>query len=152
MNTIELTTMCALIRHGRILMIERNKSWKGWAFPGGHLEPGESLSDCVIREMFEETGVQILQLHYKGITNIFQTSSGKRHIITNFTANDFTGTVKEFCNEGRINWVDIEHIKRLQMAEGMEYRLPLFLKDGIQELYIEWDEINGYTKIEYRIF
>lgn len=131
-------------------MIERKKSWKGWAFPGGHLELGESLSDCVIREMFEETGAQISKLHYKGITNIFQTTSGKRHIITNFTANDFTGKVKKSCDEGRIDWVAIEHIEGLQMAEGMEYRLPLFLKDGIQELYIEWDEINGYTKVEYR--
>lgn len=151
MDSIELTTMCALIRQGHVLMIERNKSWKGWAFPGGHLESGESLSDCAIREMFEETGVQISQLHYKGITNIFHTSSGKRHIITNFIANDFTGTVKESCDEGRVNWVDIERIEGLQMAEGMEYRLPLFLKDGIQELYIEWDEINGYTKVEYRM-
>lgn len=151
MDGIELTTMCALIRQGRVLMIERCKSWKGWAFPGGHLEPGESLSDCAIREMSEETGVKISQVYYKGLTNIFNTISGKRHIIINFTASDFTGKVKEFCDEGRINWVDIEHIENLQMAEGMEYRLPLFLKDGIRELYIEWDENNGYTKIEYRM-
>ncbi len=35
------------------------------------------------------------------------------------------------------------------MAEGMEYRIPLFLEDKRQELYIEWDEEQGYTSVKY---
>lgn len=151
MTHLELTTMCALISNGRVLMIERSRNWKGWSFPGGHLEAGESMSECAIREMYEETGVHIKQLHYKGITNIYHTTTGNRHIISNFTATDFSGEVKSICNEGRIRWIDLKNLVNLQMAEGMEYRLPLFFNDSIQELYIEWDEINGYTKVEYRL-
>ena len=35
---IELTTMCAVVNHDSVLMINRSKNWKGWAFPGGHIE------------------------------------------------------------------------------------------------------------------
>ena len=33
-----------------------NKKRKGWEIPGGHIEPGESWQEAVIREMYEETG------------------------------------------------------------------------------------------------
>lgn len=150
MNNIELTTMCALFHEGKVLMIERCKTWKGWAFPGGHLENKESLYECAIREMYEETGAQILELHYKGFTHFYNTISGQRHIISNYTAFDYSGTIKLACDEGRMKWIDINSITKLQLAEGMKYRLPLFLNEGIQELYVEWDAVNGYTRIEYK--
>lgn len=42
-----------------------------WVLPGGHIDPGESLEEGVIRELYEEAGVEILrhpdgQLSYKG--------------------------------------------------------------------------------------
>lgn len=150
MNNIELTTMCALFHQGKVLMIERSKSWKGWAFPGGHLENRESIFECAIREMYEETGAQISELHYKGFTHFYNTLSGQRHIISNYTAFDFSGSIKDTCDEGIIKWIDINSIKELQLAEGMIYRLPLFFKEGIQELYVEWDALSGYTRIEYK--
>lgn len=150
MNNIELTTMCALITQDKVLMLERTKTWRGWAFPGGHLEDGESLTECIIREMFEETGIHLKRLYYKGITNIYNTHSKKRHIVTNFLADDFDGSTKSSCDEGRLQWINIEQIQQMQMAEGMEYRLPLFFETGICELYIEWNEYQGYTKVKYQ--
>ena len=149
MQEIEITTMCALIRQDKVLMINRKKNWHGWAFPGGHLEPGESMTQCVIREMREETGVRVEQLHYKGIANIYNSRSKKRHIIANFIADKFVGEINNTCDEGNLEWFNVAEIKQLHMAEGMEYRLPLFLEDGIQELYIEWNEQQGYTKVKY---
>ena len=38
----------------------------GWEFPGGKIEEGETSEEAAIREMIEETGLQILNLKYKG--------------------------------------------------------------------------------------
>lgn len=146
---IEFTTMCAVFNENKILMINRIKSWKGWAFPGGHLEGGESIIDCVKREMFEETGIVLENPIFKGITNIYNTINHKRHIIYNFGCDKYTGTVKTSCDEGEIQWIDISKFETLLMAEGMQYRIPLFLQDKRQELYIEWNEEQGYTNVKH---
>ena len=61
----------------------------------------------------------------------------------------FEGCLKEQCEEGEISWINIDSIEMQQLAEGMEYRLPLFLTNKYSELYIEWKEDCGYTKVEY---
>lgn len=148
MPNVELTSMCALISEGKALMIDRIKSWPGWTFPGGHLEYGESMTQCAARELLEETGLCVKTLRFKGVANIFNTVTKERHIIFNYVAEGFTGTLAA-GGEGRVAWIDLDKIPGLPLAEGMEYRLPLFLAEGIQELYIEWDEENHYTKVEY---
>lgn len=146
---VELTTMCAVVEGERVLMIRREKSWTGWAFPGGHVEAKESIAECIIRELQEETGLMVKDLNYKGIANIYNTNTGDRHIITNFIVFSYEGKIKEQCEEGELSWVNRSEIDKLSLAEGMVYRLPLFFEEGVKELYIEWDERNGYTKIEY---
>lgn len=51
----------ALTRGRRVLMGKRyNSHGSGtWSFPGGHLEPGESVVGCAVREVREETGLEL---------------------------------------------------------------------------------------------
>ena len=146
---IEITTMCAVFSDNKVLMIHRKRNWTGWAFLGGHLEPGESLDGCVKREIFEESGLKIINPSFVGITNILNPELQRRHIIFNYVANCYSGELKEECDEGKIQWIDIDSITEYELAEGMEYRLPLFLENKFSELYIEWKENQGYTKVEY---
>ncbi|CAG7627258.1 RNA pyrophosphohydrolase [Paenibacillus solanacearum] len=44
-------------RQGRLLLTQLHK--RGWDIPGGHIEPGESPEEAVIRELYEETGAVI---------------------------------------------------------------------------------------------
>jgi 8-oxo-dGTP diphosphatase len=70
-------------RNGQVLLIKRtNVHGAGtWSTPGGHLEYGESPEECAIREVKEETGVNIGDVRFKGITNdLFEVS--EKHYIT----------------------------------------------------------------------
>ena len=147
---VELTTMCCVMdcRKNCVLMIDRKKSWRGMAFPGGHLEDGESVTDCVKREIYEETGLEIQELQYKGNAFFYNTETGEKHIIWNFLCEKYCGKEKKRCNEGDLYWIPLEELDTLKVAEGMELRIPLFLERGVFEFYVEWDEKHKYTKVK----
>jgi 8-oxo-dGTP pyrophosphatase MutT (NUDIX family) len=44
---------------GRTLLTRVDREGRGWDIPGGHLEPGESAIDAVVRELHEETGLRL---------------------------------------------------------------------------------------------
>jgi 8-oxo-dGTP pyrophosphatase MutT (NUDIX family) len=49
-----------VVRRGhRFLLTQERKYGSTWSIPGGRVEPGESLTDAAVREVFEETGVPI---------------------------------------------------------------------------------------------
>ena len=65
---IELTNMCMIYdNEGNVVVQDKiGKSWGGLTFPGGHVEKGESFVDSVIREVKEETGLDIKNITYFG--------------------------------------------------------------------------------------
>ena len=64
---VELTDMCMIYKDNQILVQDRVKSWNGVVFPGGHVESRESIVDSTIREIKEETGLDISNLTLCGV-------------------------------------------------------------------------------------
>lgn len=60
---------CAIIRHGDTYLLESRADSDRWAFVGGAMEPDESLEDCILREIREETGLVLApgQLQFVGV-------------------------------------------------------------------------------------
>jgi len=75
-----------VIRDGRVLVGRRLGGTQGnntWQFPGGHLEHGESIADCAIREVAEETGLDATVTGFGPYTNdIFEVE--QKHYVTLF--------------------------------------------------------------------
>ena len=81
-------------RDGKVLLGKRKGSHgeSTWGLPGGHLEAGETIESCAIRETEEETGLQIEHTTHIGFTNdIFEVE--QKHYVTLFVeARDPGGT------------------------------------------------------------
>ena len=99
-----------IFKDGKVLIGKRKGLHEGgtWCAPGGHLEMGESWEDCARREVAEETGIEIENVRYVGVTNdIF--SSGK-HYITIAMAADWKSGEPQLLEpdkfEGEWKWFD----------------------------------------------
>jgi 8-oxo-dGTP diphosphatase len=83
-----------------------------WQFPGGHMEPGESITNCARREVMEETGLKIRSLRHLGFTDK-SFAVGQRQYITLLVSCDYaSGEVQtrepDKC-EGW-SWFDYRHL------------------------------------------
>lgn len=67
------TNMVLQDEHDCVLLTKRSQTMRmfpgAWVLPGGHLDLGETLEECVVREILEETGVQIKISHPQGDGN-----------------------------------------------------------------------------------
>src|SRR5688572_1692822 len=73
---------CIVTSAGRVLLIRRQRSHGAgsWSTPGGHLDFGESLAECAVRETEEETGVRVSHVEFVAVTNDVFDDAGKHYI------------------------------------------------------------------------
>ena len=56
---------------GHVLLHKRSDNG-AWALPGGRMEIGESIEQCAIREMFEETGLHVVVKRVVGVYSVLR--------------------------------------------------------------------------------
>lgn len=146
-HPIELTNMCMLRRaDGKVLIQNRrDPSWGGLTFPGGHIEPGESLVDSVIREMQEETGLTVKHPRLVGTKSWMQKDGSGRYLVLLYTATEYEGELHS-SEEGDMAWMTIEEMRAGQMVDGMELYLDVFLGTDHCEI---WYDLQDGDWIEY---
>jgi 8-oxo-dGTP pyrophosphatase MutT (NUDIX family) len=66
-TTIRLTVAVLLRNREGHLLLEKRRDCGLWGMPGGRVEPGESISDAAVREVFEETGFTIRVIGLRGV-------------------------------------------------------------------------------------
>ena len=139
-ENVELTVLCLIQDGNRLLLQNRVKEdWKGYTFPGGHVEAGESFVDAVVREMKEETGLDILNPRLVGIKQ-FPITDG-RYIVLLFKATEFEGTVVS-SDEGEMEWIDIDRLSQVNVVEDFHDLLKVLNDPDLTEFQytVEGDE------------
>nr|AHF24800.1 NUDIX hydrolase [uncultured bacterium Contig1758] len=133
----ELTVLCLVEDGNKVLLQNRVKdSWRGYTFPGGHVEPGEAAAQAVIREMKEETGLDIRFPYLVGIKDFpIGNGTGKgRYIVLLYKTATFAGEIKS-SPEGEISWVDRDDLPYLDVVEDFFETLKVMDGPGISELF-----------------
>lgn len=104
-----------IIKDGLILLHQRKGSHgEGeWAFPGGHLEFGESIEECAKRETKEEAGIEIENIKFLFFENLVKYS-GKHYAHIGVSANLKSGKPKNMEPEkgGEWGWYPIDSLPR----------------------------------------
>ena len=125
------SSLCYLERDGKYLMLHRTKKKNDpnggkWIGVGGSFEEGESPDECAAREIFEETGLTVRRLEYRGIVT-FVSDEWETEYMHLFTSSDFDGAVLD-CDEGDLAWIPKKDVTSLELWEGD--RVFLTLIDG----------------------
>lgn len=123
------TTLCYIEQNGAYLMIHRIKKENDenkdkWIGIGGKLEEGESPHDCVMREIYEETGLTVKNPTYRGLVTFVSDRYGTEYMHL-FSAFKFTGDLLTECDEGRLEWIKKDALYSLPMWEGDKIFLEL---------------------------
>ena len=143
---IELTTLCLVRRGEQILLQNRVKAdWRGYALPGGHVEPGESIVDAVVGEMKEEPGLTISAPRLCGVKQF--PIDGGRYLVFLFRTDRFDGVLRS-SEEGKMEWIPRNHLGAYPCVDDLEELLQVCEQEELTEF--RYTVENNDWKVQLR--
>ena len=127
------TTLVYIEKDNKYLMLHRTKKQVDenagkWIGIGGHFEEGEAPEECMLREVYEETGLTLTSYKFRGIVTFVSNQYGTEYMHL-YTADAFEGTLTD-CDEGTLAWIPKEEIFDLNLWEGDREFLRLLMEDA----------------------
>ena len=107
-----------LIYNGdKVLLVQSRGNF--WGFPKGTMEQGEKVKDCALRELKEETGIQLtkdeliecVSIHNKALYYIYELNEEKGSIQSDIPDNDVNG----------ITWIKLDCLKEMFKSNKMKF-------------------------------
>lgn len=143
-----LTNMCLIYKGDKLLIQERTKDdWPGLTFPGGHIKKGEDIISSVIREVKEETGLDIKDPILCGIEEYKNNNEYDRYLTFLFKTNKFKGKLKS-SNEGKVYWINRDELLN---SDNLSLDLDLIYKvmnsDKLSELIYYKEDKNWKKRV-----
>ena len=137
---MQLATLCYVRDQNKTLMLHRvkkeNDMHEGkWNGLGGKFHQGESPEDCVIREVKEESGLEINNPKLKGFITFPNFSKNVDWHVFMFVAEEFKGDLIESA-EGNLEWIKNEDLVCLNLWEG-------------DKIFLEWFDQNRFFSAKF---
>jgi 8-oxo-dGTP pyrophosphatase MutT (NUDIX family) len=132
-SVVPSTTAIVTDQDGRIALVHRRDN-KLWALPGGGMELGESITDCAVREVKEETGLDVTVTGLSGVyTNprhVIEYSDGevRQQFSLCFTTTLTGGALRTDEESSDVRWVAPPDIEELPMHPSMRLRIEHYLQ------------------------
>ena len=135
----ELCNMCMVMDGSeRVLVQERlpkpSNPWSGLTFPGGHVEPGETVVASVIREVQEETGLTVSNLQNCGYIQWYNPVKQSQYFVFLFKTSTFSGELTGSV-EGNVKWMTLDEMLAGKLAPNMTKYLAVFQNETIPQAY-----------------
>ena len=118
---MKLTSLCYIERSDEYLMLHRvlkenDENRDKWIGVGGKFKDGESPEECVLREAYEETGLRLSKMRFRGIVTFVSDECGTEYMHL-FTAGGFEGDMHP-CDEGVLEWIQKKKLLNLKLWDG----------------------------------
>ncbi|MBO5560236.1 MAG: 8-oxo-dGTP diphosphatase [Firmicutes bacterium] len=125
---MRLTTLCYMEKDEKYLMLHRTKKqhdFNGgkWIGVGGKFEQNETPEECLLREVREETGLDLVNYTLRGIIT-FISDEWETEYMYLYTADKWTGELTD-CDEGELKWIEKDKVPLLELWEGDRLFLEL---------------------------
>ena len=133
---VTLTNMCMIYDGTRVLVEEKvGRDAGGITFPGGHVEEHEPVVDSVIREMKEETGLDIEAPKLCGVKE-WINEDGSRYVVFLFKTDRFSGELASSA-EGRVFWMEKDDVLQSNWIWHMDGLIQVMAEGAYTELYLD---------------
>jgi 8-oxo-dGTP diphosphatase len=112
-----------IIEDSRVLLVKRGHAPRAgeWSIPGGVLELGETVRECVVREALEETGLTVEALELLGVFDRIVRDLDERtlyhYVLIDFFCRPIAGEARSGGDADEVRWFTRNEVSNLPLAE-----------------------------------
>ena len=140
-------SVAALVTNEKNEILLVNSPWRGWEYPGGLIEPGETFQQALHREIREEAGVEVEITGFIGICKNVE----KDIVNIDFTARYVSGELTPSEESTEVIWVTAEEAFRLITFPLTKKRLQNMLS-GSKEAHLFGFRHDPFTLFDEQDF
>ena len=120
---------CIIIENNKVLLIQQNEGH--WGFPKGHVEAGETEIETAIREVKEETNIDVIPDESKRYEQEYVMKNGILKQVVFFLAKSTSSEIKaQECEIKNIKWFNFEDAFSIITFENTKNLLKQVLKEN----------------------
>lgn len=128
MNT-KIMNMVRIFDGENVLILDKKikYGWEGLTFPGGKVDKNESFHDSAIREIKEETNLDIKNLEFNGMIQWIDLDKNTRDVGLLYTSREYSGNLIEVNIEGNLFFENYKKFLSMEnKSESMDYILEIY--------------------------